>query len=70
VFIAAFARSVAAARHAATTRAIIYNDGRWWLAIFDGNKAIIKMELRSESGWTLLRSLVEMLAPGTLGPSI
>jgi hypothetical protein len=45
-----------------TARAIIYNDGRWWLAIFDGNKSVIKMELRSENGWSLLRSLVEMLA--------
>ena len=45
------------------TRTLIYNDGRWWLAIFDGNKAVIKMELRPENGWTLLSSLVDMLAP-------
>jgi len=42
-------------------RAIVFNDGRWWLAIFIGNKALIKIELRSENAWTLLRSLVEML---------
>ena len=45
------------------TRAIIFNDGCWYLAIYDDGKAIAKIELRPENGWTLLQSLVEMLGP-------
>ena len=44
------------------TRAIITHDGGWYLIVFDDGTAIAKIELRPENGWTLLRSLVEMLS--------
>jgi len=43
------------------TRATIVHEGLWWLQVYDGDRLLVKIELRSENGWTLLRSLVEML---------
>jgi len=43
------------------TRAIIYNDGGWRLAIYDREDLLARIELRHANAWLLLRSLVEML---------
>ena len=42
-------------------RAILIHDGGWHLIVYEGERVLAKIELRSENGWTLLRSLVEML---------